>query len=196
MAVQVKKIVLMNSGGLDSLACAMVLKNLGFETHSLHLGIGQMNRGPAKRAARKIAKKYCTSHTYLRIFPWRRVVHLNKLSSKDFWCLPFQGHIVCTIGAAWARTKDINFIASGSKVDIWPLEADRLFEDFMRSSNLSTPVVLLRPLRQGRDYITTFAIVQRDMEMASKTVSCRFQTWRGPCGECPKCERRKRYSID
>lgn len=62
------KVVILNSGGLDSALEAKRLKNEGHEVHSLFLEFaGQIGLNEIKAAAQETANRYCNSHHIFKI---------------------------------------------------------------------------------------------------------------------------------
>jgi 7-cyano-7-deazaguanine synthase in queuosine biosynthesis len=62
------KVVLLNSGGLDSALKAKELKNAGHEVHSLFLEFaGQLGLDKIKVAAQTTADNYCDSHYIIKV---------------------------------------------------------------------------------------------------------------------------------
>jgi len=182
-------ILLLNSGGIDSLAVAKKVSRLSTATlHSVYIDVGQLSRVPAKEAALKIAAKYCISHEVMQVFPDDRY-HIEYDVGRN---IPFLGAAIFMFGAIYARSRDIDFIASGLKNDGVSVEFNEKFLSLLATSKKTKVVIPLRPLQNYSSYEEIIEDIRGD-ELLPETWSCNRPK---KCGECPKCLKRKELSID
>ena len=177
----VKAALLLNSGGLDTLVTAKELIDQGWELHSLYIYLGQLNNESAKISAKEIADKYCVAHEEIE------VTGNPYLTEEHFIHVPFQAINTCLLGAMYARSRKIDYVATGNKHDAMGKEFYGLLTNLLSISKLNAPVMYLSPLA---DIIEIKQVVQKGLdcglvlEEMKKTVSCNQKT---PCWKCHKC---------
>lgn len=181
-------IVLLNSGGLDSLAVAMLLKEQKHIVHSLYIDLGQRSKAKGIVACRRIADAYCDSHEVIVMFPDDRYL----IEMKNGPNLPFMGAALFILGSVYARSKGIDFIASGLKGDSNKDDFNTRFLHLLKASKMTKPVIPLRPVSGMKDFKEVFEVI-KDSPIMRHTYSCNVIP---KCGGCVKCKLRKKYSID
>jgi len=172
------KVLLLNSGGKDSLGAAMLLRE--HEVHSVYIDAGWPCREAAMVAAAEIASRYCASHDVAAMaIP-------NTLSPiPNHQTIAYQAQVLHLVGASMAKGLGFDAVGSGQRPDA----AERSFPDdldrMLASSRFFTPVQFVMPL---------WTLSQSDSEIAikadplwTKTVYCNCAT---PCGVCGKCKQR------
>lgn len=208
------KVVLLNSGGKDSLAVAILLKagkvelppesnwdGQPVEVHSLYVDLGWRNVVPAKKMAKRIADAYCASHeevtlsgSWLRPSPPAKggVVH--------------QSVALAIIGAMYATQIGATTVLSGLVLDPkspagleFPgslLALYKAFADLFHHGaqwHHDAPA-LVCPLSYPPYFSPTGVTdVVKDDPLFLHTVTC---SWDPPCGTCFKCEGRRNTLID
>lgn len=171
------KIVLLNSGGKDSLAAVMTLrKTRGYEIYSLFVRLGHANDDRAAAMAKKIADKYCDSHTELAI---PGLIPSPTKNGTQFG-FPHQALLLHAYAAAWAGCRGIYAVASGQNGARELREGIRAAFEGVRS--LREPPVLLTPV-WGIGPDRTFEIINND-PLWRETVTCNHEP---ACNKCRKC---------
>lgn len=129
--IQDKKVVLLQSGGLDSCYLACLLSKEGFEIHHLFIDYGQNQKKGELISCNKIVNKYGgTLHTATITLPWYREstklcgevvddcsnesdVPDNEMGTVFFKTyVPMRNHILLSIAASLAESLGISYIAS------------------------------------------------------------------------------------
>lgn len=187
-------VLLLNSGGLDSMVVAKILANQGYNLYSLYIDYGMENSEQALASAKNISNKYCTlGHEVLSLHSDKRdnfSTTYRKTTDHSYAGIPFSGTVNALLGSLIAHNNDIGYVAGGRKndlgndVDYW-LESLRTL--MSTHQNYREPVIFLKPIGS---YTTVKETVDRGLkegltlEEMSETVSCPFKE---PCGICLKC---------
>jgi 7-cyano-7-deazaguanine synthase in queuosine biosynthesis len=180
------KVVLLNSGGVDTLAVAKMYKDQGHEVHSLYISLGQENNKKASTAAKKIAKEYCASHHSVE------VSGLAPIVINGFLTMPFQMLTIFVIGACYARQIGCDYIASGNKKQVISDNFKQMFADYLRTSRITEPVIPMMPLAEYGSMKEVYDFV-KDEPLLKQTVSCNHKEL---CKTCIKCIERQQLGID
>jgi len=187
-------ILLLNGGGLDTLAAAMKLQAEGNTVHSLHVICDMPAAAKIQAAAAAIAAEYCASHkevTLSGLAPWG-IREKNPFTTR-FFSIPQAQIVFSCIAASHALKEGITAIANGVK-DREPYGA--LFEPAitelhgMNRNGFGTPVTFQRPL-DGLQMADVLEII-KDSPILHQTVSCLQDP---PCGTCGKCKIRASQNI-
>jgi 7-cyano-7-deazaguanine synthase in queuosine biosynthesis len=175
--------VLLNSGGKDSLAAAIILSRAGYELHSLFCIAGQKALEMRDAAAKKIAEKYCVSHDSMVLNgEWQ---HQNKFG------LPVTAHqtlLFLILAATWGVKHDIYLIASGIKPDAVTTNFPEAAAAYFKTSRGTNPPGLVFPVFDKSDD-EIFTIVRHD-PLWRNAPTCPYDP---ACGSCVKCKVRKRW---
>lgn len=121
-----KKVVLLQSGGLDSCFLACLLSRNGFEIHHLFVDYGQNSAKKEREYAHKIAAEYGGEVSEVKIdLPWLEtstVLVNHEVEEYDvdkvMGCVeagtyvPMRNHLLISIAASYAEAKGIQYIAS------------------------------------------------------------------------------------
>jgi 7-cyano-7-deazaguanine synthase in queuosine biosynthesis len=186
------RIVVLNSGGKDSLAAMMVLKEQGHELFSLFVDLGVPNSDAAAAIAGKLAENYCLSHDTMSVRSIIRVRHeTQKMTS-----VPHQTLLVNVLGGIWAYPRGIDVIASGERRS--PVQRSISGNDHMKFEEMMgsiftvglycKPPTVIAPVKEWtNDQI--FEKVKSE-PLWSQTVTC--NEW-PPCGTCGRCILRARW---
>jgi len=179
----------LNSGGIDSLCTAILLKEAGNELHSLYFNYGQKNLIPTYRSSGIIADKYCVSHEVVELFSDGRF--LVPAATGNGMNIPWLNHVTFIMGAVFAESIGAPFLASGLKEDAASDDFNNKFVEFLKTSKIRKTIVPIRPL-SNKTFGEIYDIV-KDNYILKETWSCNeFPA----CGVCGKCKLRKEYSID
>lgn len=181
------KVLLLNSGGKDSLATAILLHR-EHELHSLHVNLGHPVSRREEEVSAKIAAKYCVSHEVFRGGP-RSYAKPGKLGRN---VQPHKCFVLHAIAAMHAVQIGAEAVASGQKADAVSADfAARLAAAASISSGFA-PVSFIFPLRCDGDldaaHREVVAIVKDD-PLWPETVHCLRDP---PCGNCPDCGAHRR----
>jgi len=184
------KAVLLNSGGLDTLAAIKKLRVIDptLELHSLFIDLGQPNAVRGKAAAKTIADAYCLTHKEF-IFP-------DGLTAEDFEGetervrTPYLNVLLHILAASYARKLNIQYIVSGSDSylsDDFNAKFAAILAEEGKAPYVVIPVHPLKGIsRQDRIPIVI------DDPLLNQTVSCNEET---PCGVCCKCAFRLSFGL-
>jgi len=181
------KAILLNSGGADTLAAIMKLKDQHgemLELHSIYINIGQENHLRASKAAKLLALHYCSSHEEI-VFPgnWTMPIDQGDLLLKPRNKTPLIGFICHVMGAMKARQLNLGYITggfdTGAVTEQFCDKFVELQEQFKMTQYTITPIhpVIGMSVTERLEYI-------KDNPLANKTVSCHLEV---ACGRCPKC---------
>jgi len=183
------KAVLLNSGGIDTLAAAQMLKEQGHELHSLFIGMGQPNQVLALIASKKIADAYCSSH-FEFIIPGEWSVSSPNAPAGGI-SIPYLTGVVFLMGCVYARKIGVEYIVSAVKGT--HVEAFKPTLLALQKANSIIPVIIIpiTPLENKSD-AEVYEMVKNN-PLLKETVSC---AWSPPCGVCKKCLDRKAREID
>jgi len=190
------KAVLLNSGGIDTLASVMKLKEdygSNLELHSMIVGIGQENFRRARLAAKAIAMKYCTTHDEV-ILPgdWTLPVPLPLMSPlPQHRRTPYMALLLHTLGIVKARFYNLGFIVGGfdeyAVREEFPTKFVELQEELSVPPYTIQPIYPVAHMTPGEriDYV-------KDHYLVNTTVSCALPN---PCGVCCKCRARLERNV-
>jgi 7-cyano-7-deazaguanine synthase in queuosine biosynthesis len=179
------KTVMLNSGGLDSLALAVMLSKQGHEVHSLYVDTGSKNREQAMAAASKIAAAHCADHYVI-------AVDGLKTTPKVARGIPYQGFFFTLLGSIYAASLDIDYVTSGNKGEMSDDSFEETFMNVLKSVKVRDTKIPLRPFRGIID-INQIYMIAKDSPVLKDTWSCGQST---KCGVCNKCRMRIRLGID
>jgi 7-cyano-7-deazaguanine synthase in queuosine biosynthesis len=177
--------VLMNSGGCESLATAILLWKQGHELHSLHIDVGVPSQARNSVAAAAIAEMYCVDHKEIELHGLLPEINQQNRAIR------YQPFILASIGCSYAATLDIANVATGNTGDSISEEFEDLFNACHRSY-FRPGQKLYRPLLGVSDFNQVY-IIMKDSPLVHDTVSCPEEP---KCGVCPKCNKRRLFNID
>ena len=184
------KAVILNSGGVDSLASILVIKQKweDLELHSLYIDLQSTNRMVSKHAAKKIAEEFCETHNVIEMpdLSWPE----KSIEKKMF---PFQSALLATVGANYAKRIGAQVVLMG---------IDSVFHSEHYSRRLAavfnetksgqedgvTPIFPLGSLSRKERLL-----IAKSHPLGPETVSC----WQAiPCGVCGRCKERIEIGLD
>lgn len=185
-------VVLINSGGKDCLAAALILRRQEHTLHSLFIDLGTPNSTSAGEAAAKIAAKHAADHHAMAVVGITRVRH----EKSGITSVPHQSVLVNILGGVYAFGKGIGAIASGERrgpetagAGLAPVRSfpERVAEAFAIGKFCPPPLVLAPVIDFNDERI--FATV-KDEPLWRETVTC--NEW-PPCGKCARCVTRAKW---
>ena len=184
------KAVLLNSGGKDSLATAILLAQEGNDLHSFTVDMGQPEGALGHPAAQKIAQKYCRSHHVLKVTSGPYLSPTTKLPEGwNYTTIPFKAIVMWSLGAMYAVTIGAEAVASGMRADIFPEDFAKIIEGMLALSvKVRDPLKVIVPLdgykgRQGELNDIVFNIIKYD-PLWRETSYCNDDP---ACGVCYGC---------
>ncbi len=190
------KTVLLNSGGKDSLATAILLSRDGHDLHSFTVDVGQPEHAKGNGIAKKIADKYCASHHVFRATTGPYLAETFNLPvGWRYVTIPYKALVVWSLGAMYASSIGAAAVASGMRADIFPEEfPETLKAMFELSRKVRDPVEVIVPLngykgRQGELNEYIWGIVKDD-PLWKETSHCEAYP---PCGACYGCRLRAEW---
>ncbi len=183
------KAVILNSGGLDTLAAMIILRKQNAELHSLYIGMGQPNDERARLSAKKLADEYCLTHYELTI-PGKWSVNSPKAPAGGI-SIPYLSGVVFLLGCVYARKIEVDYVVSAVK--------GNFTEDFkpallmlQKSLDIAPKIIIpVTPLEDKTD--EDVYLIIKNNPLAKETTSCAHEN---PCGICKKCIWRKSIGID
>jgi 7-cyano-7-deazaguanine synthase in queuosine biosynthesis len=182
--------ILMNSGGKDSLAAAIVLSKQGYVVHSIYVDAGQHPPSHAE-SAELIAKNWCDSHD---------VLTLRMSSGFDLAVgesgFSAQRSMVLVLGLL-KYTPDVKLIVTGHTWPVRDIDMETVVNNYIRGTWRANfyagegPPKFYLPLFK----LTTEQIydVLKEDPSWTDTPTCRFDP---PCGKCMKCTLRATFRAD
>lgn len=187
------RVLLLNGGGIDSLAVAMILSASGHETHSLHVDFGYPSSAPEKVAAELIASTYCANHLNVSV-SGLDAMGFDEAIEPRYRPVQYQQLLLTTIGASHAQMNSIPYVVTGVRGNaIVGPNFRELFGEIVGQVNLKylKPISLVHPLETVTTTDALFSIIQNS-PILHDTVSCLALP---ACGTCIKCKFRAKYGI-
>lgn len=189
--------VLLNSGGLDSLLVAKMYYDKGWEVHSLYVDYGGFSRERELRSSRKIADKYCTSHTVVEI----KANYLSENPKEEHYTIRRMAHtrpIFIGAAASYAHELKIDHILWGvARKKSGPsyfTSLDEVIND--QTIGELFHIELITPLDYDSAvpevYMALVKLHGVTIEEMEETVSCHMEQ---RCGSCTKCITREKMGI-
>jgi len=180
------KCVLLDSGGIDSRILAAYLSPRNWDIHALHIPFNPHTRGASLKAAQKTADLYCSGITVMSGPPdW--ITTLNR----DWHGLPFTGLYVHLVGAMFAVSRGIEYVASGLKKEVMAGDYIATLREMLSQSKMTTPPSFVVPFLEDPALADIGAALDSGIPLED-THSC----WTDPaCGSCSKCRARAQWLI-
>jgi len=185
----VSEVVLLNSGGIDSRVSAAILANIGWDIHSLFLDWNPASLPGMSLASAETASLYCVDHTVFE-YTLDLTVWLPTLRKK---AMPFTSMTSTVIGAQFAYSKGISYVANGSRRECNrdPEWVRKLSEVINGNSFIEDGINLIFPVLD----MTNDEVTARGRELGvdlESTWSCPNDP---PCGQCESCVRREEQGL-
>lgn len=142
------KTVLLNSGGKDSLATAILLSREGHELHSIYVQSGMPEDCLGMPASARIASAYCASHHVLTMPTGPYLADTPNLPEAwRYRTMPHKLLVMFSLGAMYAVTIGAEAIASGARCDVFHSDfPETLKAALAMSRKVRDPLVVLTPL--------------------------------------------------
>lgn len=172
------KVVLLNSGGKDTLASAVLLTREGHKLDSLYCDLGLPNTDRSSAAAAELAAKYAATHQTIKVVGPALVGQKGRAGHLSFGVF-HQTTIIVGLGAAYATSIGDEGLACGIR------KMDPLRTHLAGSLNVNpfnAPLPLLCPVMELSD-AAIFELVKSD-PLWRKTVTCNAEPACGTCGRC------------
>jgi 7-cyano-7-deazaguanine synthase in queuosine biosynthesis len=203
--IHMARVLLQNSGGLDSIVTAAILHQQGHEVYSVFIDMGQPSRERAMISAQNIADRFCIDHEVITIRSNKRDCfatsnHLSEEEAKKLpMRVPFGSTTTTAISSLVVCNDRIPYVASGTKGSIrlehsQSTQRENLRRIFANIDGKETGFTITHPL-EGLDFggtITKAYELGLTKEDLGSTVSCNLKE---PCGKCYKCIERAKYGI-
>ena len=211
-----KRVVLLQSGGLDSCFLASLLTYLGFEIHHLFIDYGQNAVNPERKAVERIVDYYGGElHCVKLDMPWLKDSTLlsgHKVGEYDVpkkmgsvlagTYVPMRNHILLSIASSLAESLNIKYIASGIDGSENFLKQPQTgcpdkHPTFVKKFEKSiTEGSTLKHMEHGKYELLTPLVgaIKEDTICAGLSIDTKFElSWtcyndaEEPCGECCAC---------
>lgn len=189
-----KPVVLLLSGGLDSVALAYDLKSQGCIIHAILFDYGQVHRKELTCALAHVAKLNI-KHTYIQLHRINGLfAHSSLTDGKGGVVVPNRNSVFCHIAASIAVSAGAESVAIGCNKDDQREFPDCRW-DWVEAMNATLkaseiPVEIVAP------YIglTKYQIVRRAKELGVdlKTVWWCYSDGQKPCGKCLACKKMRK----
>ena len=187
------KVLLLNGGGLESLALSIILKHSLHEVTSLHIDCGYLSSPRTKVAAKLIADTYCNSHVDIALSGLPAMGRVDPTLNR-YQPFQYQQLVLSSIGASYAQMNGLNFVSSGFRHRLLSKEFKTQFTNLLREVKLAglNPLELTQPLLDLNMTDEALYNVIKDSPILHDTVSCLEEP---ACGTCSKCVLRAFYNI-
>lgn len=179
------KVVLLNSGGKDCLAAA-ILTYGEHELHSLYVDAGNPSSAAERVVAEKIAAKYAASHKVISLSggPYEAEGRFG------YAVMPYKAAVLHTLAAMYAACIGAEGIVTGQRDDILVEDWDVRLFGVLSMSHQRGPVRLLPPLQgTGKTSERIYQVV-KDEPLWKETVVCLKHP---ACGGCVRCRTRSEW---
>jgi 7-cyano-7-deazaguanine synthase in queuosine biosynthesis len=176
------KALLLNSGGKDSLATAILARRSGWELSSLYVELGQRNSSEARLSSKRIADKHCADHFELIVnSPHSLIIPIPG----GIFGIAYQAVTIHSLAASVAVSRGIERVFSGQRYGANAAQFPRLFNELLQQSRYTPHIVVDFPVFSLSDE-EIFKIVSPD-PLWRDTVTCNVSP---PCGVCGRCKLR------
>jgi hypothetical protein len=190
--------LLLNGGGMDTLAVAKTLRaeHPNDYIRSLMICMGLPNESRARLAARAITREYCDAHDELHFLHGTGgKAEMGMPLVGNLFGVPFYSLLVMSIGMSYGMRRSFQFVVTGMKTDAAGPGYMEAFQHILGASKPTMgaptpPPKLLTPLMGVRNEVIHDII--KDDPLLNQTVSCNRAE---PCGVCGKCELRIRLGV-
>ena len=211
-----KRVVLLQSGGLDSCFLASLLNHLGFEIHHLFIDYGQNAVKSEEKAVRRIVDYYGGElHCVTINMPWLKDSTLLSGHKVEEYAVPekmgsviagtyvpMRNHLLLSIASSLAESLNIKYIASGldgrenflhQPQTGCPDKHPTFIKKFEKSI---TEGSTLKHIKKGKYTLLTPLVIgtKEDTICAGMSIDTKFElSWtcyndtEEPCGECCAC---------
>jgi len=212
----VKKAVILLSGGLDSATCLAYAKSKGYQCYAISFDYNQRHKVELKYAA-KIAKKFAVKEHLIIKLDMRKwggsALTSNKIDVPKSGLkpgipvtyVPARNLIFLSIACAYAEAKDIQEVFIGvNSLDYsgYPDCRPQFIRAFEKTVNLGTKTgalnkkIKIRTPLQKLKKSEIFKLASSLGISPSETISCYDPSPKGkPCGKCDSCEIRKKAML-
>ena len=179
--IQREKVLMMNGGGIDSLALAILYHKSNIELYSLYIDWGYPNNIALSNAASSIANMYCASH---------KVIQVHGLID-GFFVPKYQHCMIVSIAISYAIRHGIQKIITGGNGTDNTSDFLTGFDIVIKANKHNKiPITVEWPLEGKYDPEQIYPLV-KDSPLFYNTVSC----LRNPvCGICHKCKRKNKLN--
>lgn len=181
------KVILLNSGGLDTLVSAAYAKSLGYELHSLFVDMGQVSVKRDRESAQRIAEKFGVTHkeTVISGGPYRATNG----------GVPFTKMFFSFLASIEAVSQGIETVVTGAKKERNNAEMYIKLADLLSCANISQPPVFIKPVWELslEAEVALGLKLGLTMEEMKATSSC-FQT-EEVCNQCVTCLKRQEVGL-
>jgi 7-cyano-7-deazaguanine synthase in queuosine biosynthesis len=192
------KFLLLNGGGLDSLAVAKLTRQQYPDAviESIHFRCGHDSEEKLAAGARAIADAYCTTHDeyFLAKSKDGQLVPGGDMTvtlKNNFVGVPFWGAWLLVNGFVFATRRKADVLLTGIWADGYRPEILTWIDKLLHSSLITPFNVIHEAPLYGVDRALIHYIVEDD-PVLDKTWSCNSSI---PCRNCRKCQFRKDFNL-
>lgn len=201
--INMNRVVLLNSGGLDSALLGKMLYDEGKEIYSLWINTKTISEEPVRIAVEETARRYCVSHREIVVdfgqhsnfFEDINSVEMydnNPTRTDKLWICPNHPLLNNTIGTAYGKTINAVGCYTGvkQKSDFYKIESYN--QALLIGVNKFYRTPLVAPLYYFDSYEQILEKINASFHDFSYTYSC---TYAEPCGTCYKCVEREERRL-
>jgi 7-cyano-7-deazaguanine synthase in queuosine biosynthesis len=167
-----------------------MLVQSGMAVHSLFLDWAPAGRDRFRAAAQRTADLYATSHIEFA-YPVDWMLRSEQLGRVR---MPFPVFAAVAIGAQYAAVRGVGWVATGRRrqsVEVPEGSTDQM-QEVLNQSRVSAKLVLVNPVFDLDDEGVDAKAGELGVDLTG-SASCLEPT---PCGSCPDCRRRRRFSYE
>lgn len=190
------RVVTLTSGGIDSSVMCLMLSKEGVEVYPLFIDYGQHAAALEWQAVQRICEhlgidspKRMDVSGFGRVIPSGLTDRRLDVRSKAF--LPTRNLLFLTLGAAYAYSNDVYFVAIGLLSDaIFPDQTPEFISSVQKTVNqaLAVDLKILTPLIELNKLDTVRLAIEYSLPI-EMTYSCHSGRSE-PCGQCIACQER------
>lgn len=191
-----EQVLLLNSGGLDTLYVARKLAGEGYRLRSVFVFLGHSGDARSAEAARKVATAYAVDHREVRV---EGLVEVVNRAGNLFTRIPYQTQVLFTLAASLCASLGIRTVASGAYRGMMGETPAKMRELLAENFLTKWPVEFVLPALDFTPAEQWAAV--RDDPLVRETYSCNnavrccdqsddVDAW------CPKCQIRRAHGID
>ena len=191
---QIIRVVALTSGGVDSSVMCLIFKREDVEVYPLFIDYGQHAAAFEWQAVQRICEHLkIDSPVRMDVSGFGRIIHSGltdrRLDIKNRAFLPTRNMLFLTLGAAYAYSNDIYFIAIGLLSDvIFPDQTSECISYVQKaiSQALGADLRILTPLKK-LNKLDTVRLAREYSLPLDITYSCHSGRSQ-PCGQCIACQ--------